>query len=146
MSTEEQLAENIRIVGEAEAGSLSQEELDIFEKVKAVMREKTKIPCTACGYCMPCPAGVDIPGCFSCYNDKYLMKDRSVKLRYMQTLGAMSKKPANASQCKNCGKCEEHCPQGLPIRQHLNTVSKEMEGIFYKPIVKIARKFLKIKD
>lgn len=146
MSTEEQLAENIRMAGEAEADSLSQEELDIFEKVKAVMREKTKIPCTACGYCMPCPAGVDIPGCFSCYNDKYLMKDRSVKLRYMQTLGAMSKKPANASQCKNCGKCEEHCPQGLPIRQHLNTVSKEMEGIFYKPIVKIARKFLKIKD
>lgn len=63
----------------------------------------------------------------------------------MQTLGAMSAKPANASQCKDCGKCESHCPQHIPIRKELKTVTKEMEGIFYKPVVSIGRKILRIK-
>ena len=145
MSDEAQVAENIRITGEAEPNSLSSGELGVFEQVKSEIREKTKIPCTACGYCMPCPAGVDIPGCFSCYNDKYLMADKSARFRYMQTLGAMSVKPANASQCKSCGKCESHCPQRIEIRKELKTVSHEMEGVFYKPIVAIARKIMRVK-
>jgi len=145
MSDEAQVAENIRIAGEAEPNSLSSGELGVFEQVKSEIREKTKIPCTACGYCMPCPAGVDIPGCFSCYNDKYLMADKSARFRYMQTLGAMSVKPANASQCKSCGKCESHCPQRIEIRKELKTVSHEMEGVFYKPIVAIARKIMRVK-
>ncbi|MDF2632303.1 MAG: aldo/keto reductase, partial [Caproiciproducens sp.] len=145
MSDEAQVAENIRIASEVEPCSLSAQELKVFEQVKSEIREKTKIPCTACGYCMPCPAGVDIPGCFSCYNDKYLMADKSARFRYMQTLGAMSVKPANASQCKACGKCESHCPQKIEIRKELKTVSHEMEGVFYKPIVAIVRKVMRVK-
>lgn len=145
MSDEAQVAENIRIAGEVEAEALCQEELDIFEKVKKTMYQKTKIPCTACGYCMPCPAGVNIPGCFSSYNDKYLLSDKLARWKYMQTLGALSVKPANASQCKECGKCEAHCPQSIQIRVQLKQISKEMEGIFYKPVVGLVRKFFKIK-
>ena len=145
MSDEFQVEDNIRIACSAEANSLSAEELRVFERVKLVMREKTKISCTACGYCMPCPAGVDIPGCFSCYNDKYLMKDKSVRFRYMQTMGAISVKPANASQCKGCGKCESHCPQNIAIRKELKIVSKEMEGVLYKPVVGIVRRILKFR-
>jgi predicted aldo/keto reductase-like oxidoreductase len=145
MSNEIQVADNIRIACSAKADSLSEEELNAFEQIKLVMREKTKVPCTACGYCMPCPAGVNIPGCFSCYNDKYLMNDKSSRFRYMQTMGAMAVKPSNASQCKECGKCESHCPQNIAIRDQLKVVSKEMEGIFYKPIVGIVRKILRIK-
>lgn len=145
MSDEAQVAENIRIAGNAEPDSLSDEELSVFEQVKTVIREKTKIPCTGCGYCMPCPAGVDIPGCFSCYNDKYLMADKSARFRYMQTLGALSVKPAVASQCKKCGKCESHCPQKIAIRQELQTVSSEMEGVLYKPLTAIVRKIMRIK-
>lgn len=145
MSDEKQLADNIRIGNKGEADSLSEEELAVFEKVKGIMSEKTKIPCTACGYCMPCPFGVDIPGCFSCYNDKYLLKDKMARFRYMQTLGALSAQPANASQCKNCGKCESHCPQSIAIRKELKTVAKEMEGIFYKPVVGVARKIFRVK-
>lgn len=145
MSNELQLEDNIRIASNAEANSLSEEELKVFEQVKVVMMEKTKVPCTACGYCMPCPAGVNIPGCFSCYNDKYLMKDKSAKFRYMQTMGAMAVKPSNASQCIECGKCESHCPQNIAIRDQLKVVSKEMEGVLYKPMVGIVRKILRIK-
>ncbi|NLI91320.1 MAG: aldo/keto reductase [Peptococcaceae bacterium] len=144
MSDEQQLEENVRLAGEATANSLSKEELQVFEHVKKVMHEKTKIPCTGCGYCMPCPSGVDIPGCFSCYNDKYLMEDKSVRFRYLQTLGVTSVKPSFASQCKACGKCESHCPQQISIRDQLNKVSKEMEGGIYKPVIWIARKFMKL--
>ena len=145
MSDEAQLADNIRIALDATPNSLSTDELKVFDQVKAVLLEKTKIPCTACGYCMPCPYGVDIPGCFSYYNDKYLMNDKSVRFKYMQNLGALAVKPSNASQCRNCGKCESHCPQNIAIRAQLKTVSREMEGIFYKPIVGIARKIMRIK-
>ena len=64
MGTEAQTEENIQIASDARANSLSEKELEIFENVKAILHEKTKIPCTACGYCMPCPSGVNIPGCF----------------------------------------------------------------------------------
>ncbi|EMS71804.1 aldo/keto reductase [Ruminiclostridium cellobioparum] len=145
MSDEAQVADNIRMASDAVPNSLSKEELAVFENVKKVMHEKTKIPCTACGYCLPCPAGVDIPACFSHYNDKYLTKDRSVRIRYFQSLGALAAKPAYASRCMNCGKCESHCPQSIAIRSQLKVVSREMEGILYRPIVGIARKFMRIK-
>ena len=145
MSDEEQVADNIRIANDAKANSLTEKELQVFEQVKSVMLEKTKVPCTACGYCMPCPYGVDIPGCFSYYNDKYLMNDKIARFRYMQNLGGMSVNPANASQCKECGKCESHCPQKIAIRAELKKVSRDMEGVFYKPMVWTIRKILKIK-
>lgn len=145
MNDEIQLADNIRMANDAKSNSLTTEELGVFKKVKSVMQERTKIPCTACGYCMPCPAGVDIPGCFSYYNDKYLIKDKMARMRYFQNLGAIAVKPAYASQCIGCGKCESHCPQNIAIRAELKTVKKEMEGIFYRPIVRIARKIMKIK-
>ncbi len=145
MSTEEQVVENIRIADCAKPNSLSEKELSVFEQVKTIMHEKTKIPCTACGYCMPCPTGVDIPGCFSCYNDKYLLGLKSGRTQYFRSLGALSSKPAYASQCESCGKCESHCPQNIPIREQLNTVSKEMEGKLSKYIIWLVRKFLKVK-
>ncbi len=145
MSDEEQMSENIRIAETAMPGSLTDTELAVFDKVKSEMLAKTKIPCTACGYCMPCPFGVDIPGCFSCYNDKYLMNDKSARFRYMQNMGVMSVRPANASQCTQCGACESHCPQRIAIRAELKNVSREMEGVFYKPVVGIVRKILRVK-
>lgn len=145
MSDEKQVEENIRIASQAEPNSLSPEELKVFETVKEELRRKTKIPCTGCAYCMPCPAGVNIPGCFSCYNDKYLMADRHARFRYLQTLGALSKNPAVASQCRQCGKCEAHCPQKIQIRKELKTVKKEFEGVLYKPVITIVRRFMKVK-
>jgi len=145
MSDENQIADNIRIASEAAPNTLTPEEIAVFDRVKKVMQEKTKINCTACGYCMPCPAGVDIPACFSHYNDKYLTNDKSVRSRYFQSLGALSAKPAYASKCIGCGKCESHCPQNIAIRQQLKLVSKEIEGLLFKPVVWIARKFMRLK-
>ena len=145
MSDEAQLHDNLRIAGDVEAGALSQKELEAFKRVKAVLLEKTKVPCTACGYCMPCPWGVDIPACFSFYNDKYLLNAKSAKFEYLRNLGGMAAKPSNASLCRSCGKCESHCPQHIQIINQLKQVSREMEGPLYKPLVWITRKVMKIK-
>ncbi len=144
MSDEQQLTENIAIAEDARANSLSREELAIFDRVKEVMLRKTKIPCTGCAYCMPCPSGVDIPGCFSAYNDKYLLEMKKNRWSYMQTLGIMSKNPSFASLCTECGKCERHCPQSIQIRKELKVVKKEMEGEWVKPIIFVIRKLMRV--
>lgn len=144
MSDEAQLNENIKIASDARENSLSDEELGIFERVKKIMHEKTKIPCTSCGYCMPCPYGVDIPGCFASYNDKYLLGLKKNRWQYMQTLGVLSKKPAYASICKDCGKCEKNCPQKIQIPKELKIVKKEMELPFFNVILRIARKVSRV--
>ncbi len=144
MSDEEQLGENVKTASDARACSLSAEETQVFDRVKSILHEKTKVPCTGCGYCMPCPFGVNIPGCFSVYNDKYLLNEKN-RFKYMQTLGITSKKSAFASLCTECGKCEKHCPQNIQIRKELKIVKKEYEGFAFKPVVGIARKLLRIK-
>lgn len=144
MSDEDQLNENIRIASEVSANSLTEAELKVFDEVKAILLERTKVPCTGCGYCMPCPHGVNIPGCFSSYNDKYLLKMKNYRFKYMQTLGLTSQHPSFASLCTECGKCERHCPQNIQIRKELKKVKKEMEGFGFKPIVAVVRKVMKV--
>ena len=145
MSIEDQVNENIRIASDAASDSLSEDELKVFGEVKSIMNEKIKVPCTGCGYCMPCPCGVDIPGCFSNYNDKFLLGEKMNRWKYAQTLGVLSEKPAFASKCIECGKCEPQCPQNIEIRKELKSVARVMEGPLFRPIVGTARKILKIK-
>jgi predicted aldo/keto reductase-like oxidoreductase len=144
MSDEQQLAENIRIASDAGSNTLTEDENALFERVKTLILEKTKVPCTGCGYCLPCPAGVNIPGCFSSLNDRYILGDKSYKIKYLQN-HAVQAKPSYASLCKECGKCEQHCPQHIEIRKELKNVKKEMEGILFKPMASIARKVLRVK-
>lgn len=145
MSNMEQTEENIRVASEAKANGLTPAEVELFERVKEILRSKTKVDCTACGYCMPCPAGVDIPGCFSMYNEKYSIGTKRMNMHYLMNTGATTANPSYASLCKMCGKCEAHCPQGIPIREKLKDVSREMEGIFFKPLTSLGKRIMKVK-
>lgn len=140
MSTLPQVKENIALASVAEPNMISQEEQSYFQKAREILHENIKVPCTGCGYCMPCPAHVDIPTCFSAYNEAFSMRNR--RFSYMQATGAMSKTPANASCCVRCGRCEEHCPQGILIREKLQEVVKHMEKFPFKIIRGIARKIM----
>ena len=146
MSTQEQVDDNIRIASDAEANSLSPTELAVFDKAREIIREKTKVNCTACGYCMPCPHGVDIPACFAAYNDKYLNHKGFIsKFSYIQNTGAMTRHPAYASMCKSCKLCESHCPQSIKISERMKDVAADMEGPLFKPMISVAKKVMKMK-
>ena len=145
MNDQVQLDDNINTASVMHPNSLTDDELKIYEHVKRVMIEKTKVPCTGCGYCMPCPVGVNIPQVFSLYNEKYLLEGKRERYKYMMELGVGAKKPGFASQCIGCGKCELHCPQSIEIRRELKNVKKDMEGIFFKPLVAVYRKIVRVK-
>lgn len=114
MNAMEQVVENLKIADEAEKNSLTKEDLAIVEKVKNAYKKRIKVPCTGCGYCMPCPSSVDIPTCFSCYNSYYMFGGE-------ENYAILSKQKI-ASNCVGCGKCEAHCPQFIKIREELEKV------------------------
>ncbi|MGB3368117.1 MAG: aldo/keto reductase [Acidaminobacteraceae bacterium] len=143
MNSMEMLNENIRVASETEINAFTEDETKMFMEVKKTLQEKIKVPCTACNYCMPCPVGVDIPTCLSCYNDIEIEGRIGAAAKYlMQT--SLKSEPHNASLCIMCGKCEKHCPQEIEIMKELKNVTKKLEGIHYKPIRFIAKKFMKL--
>ena len=124
MSTMEQVIENVKVANEAHANSLTIKEKAMIDQVKNIFQERIKVNCTACAYCMPCPVGINIPMCFSTYNDHSVFDaPPSAKYRY-ELLGKMG---ALASKCVECGKCESHCPQGIAIRKELKNVKELFE-------------------
>lgn len=142
MNDEKHIDENIKIAKNAYPFSLKEEELELIHKAKNVFTGLMKVGCTGCGYCMPCPTGVDIPSCFAFYNEKHMFGGLNM---YMTTTsGITGGKPSYASLCIECGKCEKRCPQNLLIRQHLKDVSKEMEGFSMKFLIKVAKAYFKV--
>ncbi len=124
MTTMDQVTENIKVAQEAHENSLTIKEIELIDDVKTIFTERIKVNCTACGYCMPCPVSINIPGCFSAYNDYWVFDSTpAAKQRY----GIWSKLAAPASKCVECGKCESHCPQGIEIRKELKNVKELFE-------------------
>ncbi len=126
-----QVEENARIASEATAGSLTKDEHAFYKRVLSAINESIKVGCTGCGYCQPCPQGVDIPGCFSAYNHSYTDKYMVALKEYLMCT-TLRKDKTNASRCIECGKCEQHCPQSIQIRKELKNVQKRMENPIYK--------------
>lgn len=122
MSTLEQVKDNLKTFNHYQ--NLSQEELEIVNKVAETLHSRTQNGCTGCAYCMPCPFGVDIPSNFKYWNNCFVYDDEPLfKGKYLK----MSDQ-AKASNCKECGACEKMCPQQLPIRKDLKRVVKDFEG------------------
>jgi len=141
MNTMQMVKENIRIASSAEPGHFTEEDFALVEKIKKIIREKEKVGCTGCRYCMPCPKGVDIPGNFYYYNLMYMEKKASARFEFAQAMG-VRKEPGFASQCVGCGKCEKHCPQHLPIREKLKEADKALRPVPYKIGINVARKIM----
>jgi len=139
MNDEVHIDENIRTAEAGLPGSLMADELATVEKARDEYRRLMKIGCTGCGYCMPCPAGVDIPGCFAGYNAHHLFpQDRSGRFQYIGRHGGLLGERSNAGLCRQCGKCAKACPQHLPIPSLMKEVSREMDGmiLFVVPVLK----------
>jgi uncharacterized protein len=119
MGAPEQVEENLRTASSSPAGCLTDAERALVAAAEKAYRAETRIDCTACRYCMPCPSGVDIPGNFETYNTYFMFQqDPQVKSQY-----AWIDEDARAGVCTQCGNCEELCPQQLPIRGLLREVA-----------------------
>ncbi len=133
MNSMEMVEQNLKTASDAFVGCLTDEDAALIEQVKQEIAQKVKVGCTGCGYCMPCPRGVDIPGAFRCYNAVYSEGKRSGRRDYLQCT-AFRKETSSASQCIDCGKCESHCPQQIEIRRELKNAAAELENLRYKAI------------
>jgi predicted aldo/keto reductase-like oxidoreductase len=140
MNSPEQLADNINAAENAVPGMLSPEELALYDKARDVIRASYKIPCTGCNYCMPCPQGVNIPGCFAAYNAKASLGFMAGMQQYWTSVHPTSPEAGRPSQCIACGRCEKHCPQHLPIIENLKKVRRGMEFWPVGPGVNLVRK------
>jgi len=138
MNSMEMLEDNIKTASATNAGDLTNADQEMLSRVVNAINAKMKVGCTGCGYCMPCPKNVDIPGTFAAYNRKYSEgKFAGLKEHFMCT--AARQDSTAAYNCIGCGKCESHCPQNIEIRKMLKQAKKELEG----PLYRIARKVVK---
>ncbi len=141
MNSTAMVEENCRIASNVIDNEFTEADYALISKVKESLLDKTKVGCTACAYCMPCPKGVDIPGIFRCYNHMYTESKHDGRFEYAQTV-ALTKEPSFASQCIECGKCEMHCPQHIPIREKLKEADRKLRPLPYKIGINIARKYM----
>ena len=140
MNSPKMIVENIRIASKAEPGQFTEEDFALVDQVKRIIREREKVPCTGCRYCMPCPKGVDIPTNFYYYNLMYLEEKKGrARFEFARNMG-LQKEPAFASQCIGCGKCEQHCPQHISIREKLKEADRELRPLPVKAALTVVRK------
>lgn len=142
MNDREQVEENCKIAEESLPDSLTKEQLALYDDVLHAIRKVLKVPCTGCGYCQPCPRGVDIPNCFAALNNSYAEGlFTGLKEYFMCTV--LRKNKSYASLCVECGACERKCPQHIKIRKELKGVRKRLEGIPFTVARVVASKIMK---
>jgi predicted aldo/keto reductase-like oxidoreductase len=118
MSTMQHVVENVASADASEVGILTEQELALIAQARDKYDELCPIPCTQCGYCMPCPNGVDIPRNFATFNNGVMYNAfADVRRRY-----ARMPQDARASACIQCRECEDLCPQDIPISGWMPTV------------------------
>ena len=119
----DQIDENLRIFDTVGNGIMSDDELRLMDEVRAAYISRTKIGCTGCRYCMPCPNGVNIPGVFSVWNNVSLY-DMDPSTNW--DLRRIRENNNGADHCIGCGACEAACPQHLSIIESLQTAWTEL--------------------
>lgn len=119
MSTMEQVTENLHLAGQASDLPWTDQESRAIEQVNQIISGKQRVSCTSCGYCIPCPEGVDIPRNFMLSNDHHMLSDQGARVRYHRLLNEFQR----ASNCIQCGACLDKCPQQIPIPDELEHVA-----------------------
>lgn len=119
MSTMSQLDDNIGFANRSGPGRMNEKDLGLIEKIRKGYAQMLPISCTKCGYCMPCPNGVDIPRNLEVYNNGCIHDDlRTARNTYQRFMNEKER----ASACIQCGTCEEKCPQKIPISEWMSKV------------------------
>jgi predicted aldo/keto reductase-like oxidoreductase len=123
MSTMQQVEENLGIACGAAPFTDDDEAAVAF--VRDAFLDRIKVGCTGCGYCLPCPEGVNIPRNFTLYNDYFLTNDDKTRGHIKYIYGNLVLAPGEmADRCQRCGQCEEQCPQQLPVGEAMSKVAE----------------------
>jgi predicted aldo/keto reductase-like oxidoreductase len=135
MGSKSMIQENCEIADRSGINSFTSQDQKIIDNLAKIYRKQIKVSCTACGYCMPCPEGVDIPQNFACLNNVFLEKSRFrrfqtrrsyKKLKSSKNKVNLERPNGNAKLCTNCGLCLEKCPQRINIPEELEKVKTNL--------------------
>ena len=126
MTTMKQVEENLESAVRSGVSTLSSAELELVNAIRDSYRQRAVIQCTNCGYCMPCPSGLNIPRNFELYNDVHLHENATTP-RFIYKLFVPEKERAGG--CKACRDCEALCPQKIPISEWMPKVHNLLTGV-----------------
>ncbi len=140
MNSVPMVEENVRVASRVQTGAFTEEDYALIGRIRNEIDSNIRVGCTGCGYCMPCPRGVDIPTAFRCYNRMYTENKGAGRFEYMQIVG-LQKNMSDICNCVECGKCEERCPQRIEIRKKLKEARKRLQPWYYRAGIKIVRLF-----
>ena len=120
MSSMDQVKGNLQFAEASRIGSFTEAERELIVQVREMYRARTAVPCTKCGYCVPCPNGVNIPSNFDFFNHAHLFDAvADARFKYQVFLSEEQR----STSCIACGTCEELCPQKIAIREWMPRVS-----------------------
>jgi predicted aldo/keto reductase-like oxidoreductase len=123
MTTIDMVNENVTVA--SRKTPLSAKEKKRISKALDKVKKLTALYCTGCGYCMPCPNNVDIPGNFKAMNlYRVWGLEETARERFKQMKNNKKRKWAKA--CTSCGECEPKCPQNIPIIKQLKETTKTL--------------------
>lgn len=142
MNSLDMVAENCKTAGETGVDILTESDHKLIASVRSKIHQTLKVGCTGCGYCMPCPHGVDIPTAFRCYNQSATQKKITTILEYAQVT-SLKKDSTSLTQCIKCGACEQHCPQHIEIRKELQNAKKALQPFYVRVLLKFVQKFVR---
>ena len=147
MNDNTHIDENLAIADRARPGMLSDAERQVIADARRAFESEMTIGCTGCGYCMPCPQGINIPAALKDLNNAHMFGKAGVRTFHIGAFGVQTEdgRPHWAGSCIGCGACEKKCPQHLPIRGALRRVSRELETPLMKTLAAGMRWFMRAK-
>lgn len=126
MAAPEQVDQNVRVANLANPGCMDEKRMRAIVRVQEIFEAANRVPCTGCNYCMPCPRGINIPGCFSAYNASFAHGWFTGVQQYFTASAIRTSAPKLVSNCVYCGACTRHCPQGIDIPARLQDVGRRL--------------------
>ncbi len=144
MNVIEHIKENVEVASSTLANSMTEYEHGVIKEITDIYNDLMKVPCTGCNYCMPCPAGIEIPSIFSQYNSKYFFgRSKGKELNYIaRSVGLIGGKKMGANVCVSCGKCVAKCPQFIDIPTKLKEAHKDFDNVFLRGVLSLASIFV----
>lgn len=119
--------------------TMTEVQLATIQRVVELFERANRVPCTGCNYCMPCPHGINIPGCFAAYNASFAHGWFAGMQQYFTASAVRTSSPRLASNCVSCGACARHCPQHIDIPARMADVRRRFQPGPVNTVLKLIR-------